>query len=115
MKKGHQVLLGLEESLMMYSKMLRQAAETILDQDVSNYPIFVVHQGDIDIGLPLVTHGQLPDGWMINASILEEFAAKQLIGAEKINDFRELYRSHKNDLCLFVLDKGEAKFVFSRM
>ena len=36
--------LRLEEQLKPYIKMMSQAADTIIVQEVSKYPIFVVHQ-----------------------------------------------------------------------
>jgi len=99
---------------MVYSKMLREAAETIRAEDVSNYPIFVLHHGDTLVGIPLVEGGKLPQGWQINASTLEEFVAKQIISAEKIDDFRALYKSKPNELCLFVFGGESQTFVFSK-
>ncbi len=114
MKKENQGLLNIEESLAAYRPMLREAAETIRVEDVSNYPIFIVHQGEAAIGLPLVEEENLQGGWKINVSTLEEFSVKQLIGPEKLSDFIALYKSHGDELCLFVIEETGAKFVFSK-
>jgi hypothetical protein len=45
--------LSLQEELKPYVKMLGQASDVIRDQDVSKYPIFVIHQQEVEIGLPL--------------------------------------------------------------
>jgi hypothetical protein len=49
----------LEEDLQQYKPLLGKAADTVLDQDVSSYPIFVVHQLSVDLGLPLVQRDEI--------------------------------------------------------
>ena len=88
------------------------AAETIRTENVSNYPIFVATKLEIDLGIALLLRGDLPDDWAVNASTLEEFHAKRIIDVEKIEEFRTLYRQHNEDICVFVLSEGGAKFVF---
>ncbi len=102
----------LEQELQSYNKMLGQAADTILDQDVSNYPIFIVHQQDMAAGIPLVEQSKTEGSWSINASTLEEFVTKQLIESEKVNNFRAIYKNPKENLCLFVLSELGATFIF---
>jgi len=46
--------LQLEEQLKPYIKMMTQAADTVVVQEVSKYPIFVVHQQEVNIGIPLL-------------------------------------------------------------
>ena len=95
-----------------YRKMLGQAADTVLEQDVSSYPIIIVHNKSIQIGLPLVKPGILEDGWSIHISTLEEFVAKQLIETEKLDSFKRVYKKPTESLCLFVIDDIGATFVF---
>ena len=46
--------LSLEKELQPYKKILAQAADVILDENVSKYPIFVLHQQELEMGVPLV-------------------------------------------------------------
>ncbi len=102
----------LEQELQAYNKMLGQAADTVLDQDVSKYPIFIVHQQDIAAGIPLVKHAETEGTWSVNVSTLEEFVTKQLIEMEKLDNFRAIYKNPKENLCLFVLSELGATFIF---
>jgi hypothetical protein len=112
-QNGKQPLAELEKILKKNRAVLLNAADTIREQDVSNYPIFVAAQQEVEIGIPLLTVGQLPNNWLINASTLEEFHSKRLIDEEKINDFRNLYKSRSSEICIFAfLTEGVAKFVF---
>lgn len=102
----------LEQELSAYTVLLAQAADVILEQGVSNYPIFVVHQHTMDIGINIVEKEAAAGGWSVNASTLEEFVTKQIIAPEKLEDFKMLYKTHGLDLCLFVLSELGAKFIF---
>lgn len=86
-------------------------ADEVLDQDVSRYPIFVVHPASIELGLPVVEKGE-HSRWSIHISTLEEFAARQVIEMEKVADFRQVYKDPLAFLCLFVLSDLGAQFLF---
>ncbi len=106
-------LFHLQQELEPYRKVLGEAADAIIDQGVSEYPIFVVHQQEVDIGLPLVTgeaKGKLR--WSVNATTLEEMTTKQIIQPEKVDSFREVYKDPQEHLCLFVLSELGANFIF---
>lgn len=102
----------LEKELEPYSKVLTQAAGTIVDSDVSRYPIFVVHQHQMDMGIPLIDKEQFKGNWSVNASSLEEFVTKNIIEQEKIDGFRTVYKKKEDELCLFVLSELGPQFIF---
>ena len=105
-------LKEIKEQLQPYKKIMGKASETIMDQEVSNYPIFVVNKTSIPVGIPLVTEPIKPAGWLINASSLEEFIAKQIISSDKLADFKQVYGDPKKRFCLFVIADFGATFVF---
>ncbi len=112
-QNGKQPLVEVERLLKQYRSELATAAETVRTQDVSNYPIFVASKTELELGIPLLLRGSLPNEWAVNASTLEEFHVKRIIETEKIDDFRSLYRKHSDEICVFVyLADGTAKFVF---
>ena len=69
----------LEKELKPYLEVLEQAVDTILDQEVSDFPIMVVHKGEVEVGIPLVNRAKVAGDWSVNASTLEEFTVKNLI------------------------------------
>jgi hypothetical protein len=103
--------LLLEQQIQPYKKILGQAADVILDEDVSKYPIFVLHQQEVEMGVALIEAGS-KFAWSVNASTLEEFVTKDLIFNEKVNDFRATYKDPQVYLCLFVLSELGAQFIF---
>ncbi len=102
----------LELELKPYLQLMMKAADTIMVRDISRYPILVVHQQEIELGVPVAVHGEQGQKWSIHASTLEEFAMKQVIAAEKIEDFQGIYKDPNQFLCLFVISELGAKFIF---
>ncbi len=101
----------LEEEIKHYKPLLGSVSDTIMEQDVSEYPVFILCRNPIEAGIPLNTE-QIEGYWEVNASTLEEFAAKQLILPEKVEDFKSIYKDPSSFLCLFVVDENGATFVF---
>lgn len=101
----------LEKELAPYKKIIGAASDAIIDQEITRYPIFVVHQHIIEIGIPLL--GEDEDSkWRIQASSLEEFVSKQIIEENKVDSFRTIYKTPDKYYCLFVLSELGAKFIF---
>lgn len=104
--------LQLESELSGYKRVMRQAADTIIDENVSEYPVFVVHQQEVEIGIPIAVKGKVKGNWSINASTLEELISKNIINNEKVDSFKTIYKSPKTHLCCFVLSELGAQFLF---
>ncbi|MFZ1751454.1 MAG: hypothetical protein WAU01_14740 [Saprospiraceae bacterium] len=103
--------LILEKQIQPYKKILAQASDIILDENVSKYPIFIIHQQELDMGVLLIEAGK-QFKWSVNASTLEEFVTKELIFMEKAQDFIATYKDPEEHLCLFVLSELGAQFIF---
>ncbi|NND31423.1 MAG: hypothetical protein HKN76_02445 [Saprospiraceae bacterium] len=110
-KKSAQ-FLQLQRELKPYLDIMEKSSDAIMQKDISKYPILVVHQQEIELGIPVVVKDKSKGNWSIHASTLEEFATKQVISAEKIEDFQGIYKDPKHDLCLFVISELGAKFIF---
>lgn len=102
----------LQQELAPYKTFLAQAADAVIDQDVSNYPIFIVHQEEVSAGIPILEREKTGGKWSIHLSSLEEFVTKNLIETEKIDEFKKVYKDSKKQLCLFVLSELGATFIF---
>lgn len=103
-------LFQLEETLKPYKQVLGKAADAVLNENVSKYPIFVVHQQLVEVGIPIINDEKTK--WSIHISSLEEFVTKNLVATEKIDDFKKIYKNPEVFLCLFVLSDIGATFIF---
>ncbi|PHN03088.1 hypothetical protein [Flavilitoribacter nigricans] len=101
----------LAKKLAPYNLVMGNAADTILNQDVSSYPIFIILTESIPLGIAIVEQTE-EEPLYIHASTLEELATKKVIEMGKVDHFREVYKDPAEFLCLFVVDEQEAKFVF---
>lgn len=104
-------LQQIKDDLRPWHDLMLTACNQVIDQDISRYPILVVHPATVEIGIPLVEKGKVAR-WSIHISTLEEFATKQLIFPEKIDDFRAVYKQHDQHYCLFILSDLGAQFVY---
>ncbi len=104
---------ALEQVIQPYKEVLGKAADTILDQDVSNYPIFAVFNEQLSLGLPIV-EGQEGESnaLSINATTLEELVTKNIIEMSKVDNFRTVYKNPRDFFCLFLIDQDNAEFIF---
>jgi len=113
MKEDANKYYQLEKELRPYLKTMGKAADAVLDQDVSSYPIFIVQQLEIELGIPLLARSEAEDlRWSVNVSSLEELASKSVVKMDKVDEFRSVYKDPRDFLCLFVLSDLGAKFIF---
>ena len=110
-KEAEKILI-IQNEMKGFESILKQASDTILDEDVSKYPIFVVHKQIIELGIPLVNREKHSTNWSINVSTLEEFYKKKLVVKSKVDQFRETYKNPREHYCLFVLSDIGAQFMF---
>ena len=103
----------LEKELDIYRKMMTEASNVIIDKDVSETPIMVAHQQELELGMPLYRREENPGAkWSIHASTLEEFVSRQIVFPEKIEEFKSNYKDPKQHICVFVLSELGAQFIF---
>lgn len=111
---GEKSLHQLQSNLKPYLSIITQAADSIRTQEISNYPVFILYQQDEQpgIGLPLIAATEGASKWSANASTLEELATKKIVAMENVDRFREVYKTHPNDLCCLVWHEEHGQFVF---
>lgn len=102
---------ALAKKLAPYNLVMGNAADTILDQEVSSYPIFIIPKESIPLGIPIVENME-EEPLRIHASTLEELATKKVIEMSKVDHFREVYKDPTEFLCLFVVDESQSSFIF---
>ncbi len=113
MQTEDKILENLRVELKKFESVLGKAADTILDQEVSSYPIFVFHRGETQLGVPIIEAQESHTHWSVNASTLEEFATRRLIRSDRLDDFRRIYKDPRTHFCIFLLEADNAaRFVF---
>jgi len=91
--------------------LLNRAITSVIDQEISKYPIIVVSPVPVEIGVPLSNQEHLE--WHVNASTLEELYSKNVVAKDKVDDFRTLYKSKaEKQYCFFYVEAESATFIF---
>ena len=109
--KPAEKLMIIENELKKFRSVLGKASDTVLDKDVSKYPIFVAHKQEIALGIPLIDRAKSNTNWSINVSSLEEFVTKQLI-FEKKKGHRALFKNQNS--AEFLLFDRELLLLFAQ-
>ena len=110
--KETEKIIIIQNEMKGFEEVLKNASDSVLQNDVSKYPIFVVHKQDIALGVQIINRQKHSTNWSINISTLEEFYSKKLIVESKVDEFRKTYKDPKENHCLFVLSDIGAQFMF---
>jgi hypothetical protein len=106
----------LQTDVKPYHAPLRRAATTVIDEKVSNYPIFVAYAGDEVENMPGIFVLEVPTDrqlvWTVNVTTLEELVARQVVKQEKVDPFRKVYREKADEFCFLIIDEAGGRFGF---
>ncbi len=99
-----QLIENVQLSIREFEDRLKMIAQLILDQKISEYPIFIAHkEPQLIIGRPFIDAEQEESDWSFNVSHLEDFANKGLIEPDRIRPFKQAYKNPRQFLCLFII------------
>jgi len=104
-------LQKLEATIKANQALLHKAVQTVVDENVSDYPILVIHSEHVEIGIPLMKIGSDPV-WVVHISTLEELSARKVMSADKIEDFKEIYKSSQTHLTVLYIQQEDASLIF---
>lgn len=111
-----QMWLALQQDLQPYKTQLATMAETVVNEEVSNYPVFLAYPSDeqsIGLGLSLfAVPSKSGQDWALHLTTLEELVSRQIVQMEKVDDFRTLYKNNQPTLCFLIFLEGAATFGF---
>jgi hypothetical protein len=105
-------LKSLESDLKFYSESLKEISAEIMEEGLSQYPIFVAHQHEVKLGELILDKNELNTEWSVHASTLEEFEQRGIVQTDKKDLFIKKYKNPLKFMCLFVIVPEGANFVF---
>ncbi|MCI5080135.1 MAG: hypothetical protein MRY78_00505 [Saprospiraceae bacterium] len=92
--------------------LINKAIDTVLNQEVTSYPIVVLHQLPIELGVALIEGGTIYSRWSIRISSLEELVTKNIVRSDRVDDFRNVYKDPEVFFCLLVIQEEGMQFIF---
>lgn len=111
-KEWEVMLEQLRGELILLKESIKETSTDIIKEGFSKYPIFIAHQDEVKIGEVILDKADIATTWSISASTLEEFEEKGLIPEDKKTLFITNYKDPKKFICLFVVYRTSANFVF---
>jgi hypothetical protein len=105
-------LMAIKAEIAQYNSLLTRAWESILENEVTNYPIAIFSTLPIEAGVLLIDRQDAPGPWSVSMSTLEEFSVKGLIEQDKLENFLKVYKDPELHFCAFVISDLGAQFLF---
>lgn len=109
----HSLIKSLELDLKFYNDAIKEVALDILENALSEYPIFIAHQHQTSLGELILDKDEFGTSWSIHATTLEDLVEHQVVHPAKRNYFAQHFKDPRKYMCLFVVVPEGANFVFS--
>lgn len=100
------------KDFVIVSETLKEASYQVRTRRFSEFPIFPVSKDDIPIGQLLIAKKELATAWNYRITYLDEFVQLDIVGEDKTEDFKKIYKDPDEFCCLFIVDGNFTKFVF---
>ena len=100
------------QQLHFYQQLMQEAFEGVINEDVSRYPVFIFHQQEMNVGLPIVDRDQIGGEWSVNISTLEEFYIKGIVTIEQVEEIKSKIIGQPPQYCCMVLFEGKGSLIF---
>jgi hypothetical protein len=111
------ILISIENEVAKHQEHLIQVRSLIIDQSISNYPIFVFQKpSQAILGSKIIDAAMSTDRWSIFITHLEELYHKKIILEEKLADFQFQYKNNNDKYCILLIENvDEYSFIFTPM
>lgn len=104
---------SLEKDLAIFKEPIMEASNAIVDEGVSDFPVFIATKDFFPIGELILDKEELQTIWSIYAATAEELIKSGIIHVDKARFFITQYKPVKEYICLFVVaSEKEAGFIF---
>lgn len=105
---------SLEKDIRFFRDAMKEAAETLIQDDITRFPIFIAYQGEyFPIGENILPRQEYNAVWSVNATSAETLINEGIIAIDKAKYFLTQYKPADQFMCLFVVkDEQEAQFIF---
>ncbi len=113
MKKSSQTYVEqFGEQVEFYYTLMKEAFDGVINVGVSKYPVFIFHQQEVTVGIPIADRTDVGGDWSVNISTLEEFYIKGLVTIEKVEEIKVKLTGTPPMFCCLVLGDENASIVF---
>lgn len=109
-----ETLFSIEQLVEQKNEEFLQLRTLLIDQKVSNYPIFVFQKpSQTVLGRKILDQAQNSSKWNVFVTHLEELFNKKVILEDKLADFQFQYKNNHDKYCILLIDEHEEySFIF---
>jgi hypothetical protein len=105
-------LYSIEHVLRENGTYLKECAGAVMDDLITNFPVFIFHKGEVAWGENVTPEGEQAE-WQINLTTAEELIRKGIIELEKAKLFVAGFKNPREFACVLAVTKSEgAHFIF---
>lgn len=109
---NNMILTSIRNDVAVIGSQLKVIAQRVIEEGISDYPVFIASQQILDIGKPIFDRDEIQINWFFNASILEDFLRRDLVSGAKLGEFRDAFGDPQTTACIFVVADEQGQFVF---
>lgn len=104
-------LYSIEHTLRENGSYLKECAAAVMDDNITNFPVFVFHKGEVTWGENITPAGDAE--WQIHLTTAEDLIRRGVIELEKAKLFVAGFKSPREFACVLAVAKSEgAHFIF---
>lgn len=104
---------SLEKDLRLFNESIQEASESIRNDGISEYPVFIASRDSFPVGELILDKDELAAEWSVYATTAEDLIKVGIIPVEKARFFITQYKPAAQYMCLFVVSsQTEAGFIF---
>jgi len=86
MELSKTIIESIDIDIISYEDYLKEVAEMVIANEVTKYPIFILHQkNSIDIGRPIIDFTRSKTKWSVNISHLEDFVNNGIVKENSVH------------------------------
>lgn len=110
----NEIVNSIKNLVEVYNDNFVELSISIVNENVSNYPIFVFQKDEMNIlGKQILKKSNHPEEWNVYISHLEELYHKKVIEKDKIEEFQFRYKENNDKFCVLSIPSPESiDFVF---
>jgi hypothetical protein len=102
----------LKTQIKQLSTELKEVSDEMRQHQFTEYPIFVAHQENAQIGEMLFDRTEYVFPYSINASTMERLIELTVLNASKVEDFKKAFGDPNKNMCIFWISGENTRFVF---
>lgn len=113
MELSEKIVQNLKAEIEFYSETMAEVSLDIQVNGISEFPVFIAHQGGISFGEQILNHTDFGKHWSINTTFLEELIRVGLVTPQGEDQFKAAFKDPEKFFCVLLITDRSAHFVFA--